>query len=405
MKPLHQQMIEKEGALEFRTPASPTVKLGAVGDLAFHGFLLEKISPRSTGYVFEKVAGMLQAVDVAVGNLESVLVRHPFSPLSSKANLVSGLGALEDLREAGFKVLTFANNHVADAGPEGLVECLDAISHSGLLTTGAGRTPEEARQPVRLSAGNINFVFFAYSYGCGQIARPNQPGCNESKLADIVQDVKEFSSPTDIKVVSLHMDAEFQSTPAPDRMDFCRRLAAQGVQIVLCHHPHVPQGVEFIDGSLIAYSLGNFVFPMTDYLLASSPDCGKSFFLEVEVDQTGPVGARIVPVYLDDTGRPDLPTESGNKELLAMVAERSSFLQDSQVVRRHYRDMTSRYTRSLARNLYWALGERDWRGIRLYLDSLRFSSTHRGWVRHFFRDHLPGRKSISKPKGTTGSLG
>jgi len=391
VKPLFQQLAERKGVADIRTPVSPTARLVAVGDLAFHGPLLEKVTGQTPGFIFEAVAADLQAADVAVGNLESVLIRHPYSPVSGKAFLVSGLGALDELKAAGFDVLTFANNHILDAGADGLTETLDGLAAAALPTTGAGRTPEEARRPVRLSAAGLDFAVYSYSYGCGQIVGPGKPGCNATDLKGIQADLREFGRPGDLQVVCLHMDAEFQATPAPDRMDFCRRLADAGVQMVLCHHPHVPQGMEVHNGSLIVYSLGNFVFPMMPYLMAASPDCDKSFLLEVEVDREGPVGIRVVPVVLDASGRPVPPQGEAHDQLLAMIAERSAQLADPALVRRNYLAMTTRYTRDLLRNIYWAVGERDWAKAKLFLGSLRVSNTHRRWVRHYFRDKLLGR--------------
>jgi len=391
MKPLHQQLIDQNGILEFRNSISATTRLAAVGDLSFHGSLLDQISSDSPGFVFTHVKDLLQAADVTIGNLESVLVHSPFSPVGNKAFLVSGLSALSELQDAGFDALTFANNHILDAGIDGLVECLDGLAEAGIPTTGAGQTPAQSRCPVRITTGDINFAFFAYSYGCGQIVGPDRPGCNESKLSNILNDVQTFSKLTDIKIVCLHMDAEFQPTPAPDRIDFCRKLAEAGVQIVLCHHPHVPQGLEVHNGTLIAYSLGNFVFPMIPYLTDSSPDCDKSFLLDIEVDRAGPVGARILPMTLDDFGRPKIPDADTHIKLLAMIAERSVLLDNPTELRRHYQEMTKRYTCHLMRHLYWALGERDWSKVRLFLNSLRTSATNRRWVRHYFKNKLTGR--------------
>ena len=391
MKPLFQQLSARDGVAEIRTPVSATARLAAVGDLAFHGPLLEKITGDTPGFIFAEIQAHLQAADVAVGNLESVLIRHPYSPVSGKAFLVSGLGALTELKAAGFDVLTFANNHILDAGPDGLAETLDGLAAAGLPTTGAGRTPDEARQPVRRSASGLDFAVYSYSYGCGQIVGPGKPGCNASDLKGILTDLKTYGRPGDLQVVCLHMDAEFQATPAPDRMAFCRRLADAGVQMVLCHHPHVPQGLEVHNGALIVYSLGNFVFPMMPYLMAASPDCDKSFLLEVEVDREGPVGVRVVPVVLDAAGRPVLPQGEARADLLTMIAERSALLADPDAIRGNYLAMTTRYTRDLLRNLYWAVGERDWAKAKLFLSSLRVSDTHRRWVRHYFRDKLLGR--------------
>ncbi len=391
MKIIHKQMMDNDGTIEVREKVSPTITLAAVGDLAFHGPVLEAITQDPKSFFPGPVQEIVRSADISIGNLESVLVDHPFSPVSGKAFLIAGFQALPVLQDAGFDILTFANNHVLDAGSDNLVHCLERLKTTKMATTGAGKTTADARIPVRSKIGEMELVVFAYSYGCGQIVGPQQPGCNEANLRTILQDLKNFSKPRDIKIVCLHMDAEFQETPAPDRMEFCRALADAGVQIILCHHPHVPQGLEMRDKSLIVYSLGNFVFPMMPYLLASSPDCDKSFLLEVEIDQEGPVGIRVVPVVLDEQGRPVPPEPEVRQELLAMISQRSEQLLNPVTVRTNYSQMTHRYSKDLLQHIYWAAGERDWQKIRLFLQSLRHSATHRRWLRHFFRNKLTGR--------------
>jgi len=98
-----------------------------------------------------------------------------------------------------------------------------------------------------------------------------------------------------------------------------------------------------------------------------------------------------VPVVLDAAGRPVLPQGEARADLLTMIAERSALLADPDAIRGNYLAMTTRYTRDLLRNLYWAVGERDWAKAKLFLSSLRVSDTHRRWVRHYFRDKLLGR--------------
>ena len=187
------------------------------------------------------------------------------------------------------------------------------------------------------------------------------------------------------------MDAEFQATPAPDRMEMCHSLAEAGVPIILCHHPHVPQGIEVHQGGLIVYSLGNYVFPVLPYMRSNSVDFAKSFHIVIEVDRKGPVSARIVPVTIDEDGRPLLAQGAARQEILEMVAERTRLLGERSEVTRRYREMVGVYTRQIFQNIYWAVGERDWDRIRTIFRGLAASPTKRGWILHFFRARLTGR--------------
>jgi len=391
MIPLDRQIMENDGTMIIADRTGPTVSLLAVGDLAFHKKAFEAMGRESPRYILEPVRDLIRAADVAVGNLESVLIEAPYSPLSSKACLISGLKALEGLEDAGFNVLTFANNHVLDAGPEGLVECLEGLESAGFHTTGSGRNAAEARIPVTYEVGDFRFRFHAFSYGQGQIAGPGKAGCNESRLRGILRDLREFKQENDIPVVCLHMDAEFQATPAPDRMEMCHKLAEAGVPIILCHHPHVPQGIEVFKGSLIVYSLGNYVFPISANMRKNSTECHLSFHIEIHVDLHGPVKATLVPVTIDNDGRPIPATGSERKELLQLIAHRSRLLTDSNDIARRYHQMVRNYTRQMGKNIYWCIGERNWGLINTILNAWAKTPTKRTWMRHYFQRLLFGR--------------
>lgn len=387
MIPLQEQLLQRDGMVTLREPDGKTVRIAAAGDMAFHGDALIAMREREPGYFFAPIRDALSGVDLAIGNLESVHVEHPFSPLTGRACLVAARDALAEIAAAGFDVMTFANNHIGDAGPDGVADCLEGLREAGLQTTGAGLDRERARVPATCDVGGQRWRVFAYSYGCGQIAGPGRPGCNEAAPGRILEDLRRFAEPEDLLVVTLHMDAEFQATPAPDRIALCRRLAEAGAHLVLCHHPHVPQGIEVHAGSLIVYSLGNFVFPMSEYMRRHSGDCATSFLLTIDVDHHGPVALGVDPVVLEPCGRPVPATGDERTAILSMIAERSRLLGEPEEVLRRYRSMTRAYTTDVFKNIYWAFGERDWSRLGILARSLRVSSTHRKWIRH----HLFGR--------------
>lgn len=385
---IHHQLTSGSGELEFREAEGPTVSVAAFGDLAFHGPVLEDYQGKPSRSVFSHVRDDLSDTDMVTGNLESVLVRHPYSPLGGKACLVSGLEALADLESAGFNVLTLANNHILDAGPDGLAECLEGIADSKMMATGAGMDAESARLPASFSSGSFKFKVFAYCYGAGQIAAKNNAGCNEALLKLILKDLSSFCTNGDIPIVCLHMDAEFQPTPAPDRIEMCRRLAESGVPLVLCHHPHVVQGMEIHQGGLIAYSLGNYVFPILPYMKNNSAECHLTFHLKIVMDKNGPVSAQVKPAVIDKRGCPGRPSESEFEQILALVADRSRILDSPDEVESNYYQMIEKYSLATMKNIYWALGEGDWKRIRMNLASLKISRTKRNWILHYLKRRL-----------------
>ena len=391
MRPLDSQIMTQDGSIEIRKPTGPSVKLAFFGDLAFHGAVLESLVQESPDAVFDGFRNHTLQADLVIGNLESVLVRHPYSPLGGKACLISDLRALAGLEAAGFHVLTLANNHIMDAGPDGLRECLEGIAASPIAVTGAGLDAEQARRPASRRVGPMTFKIFSYSYGAGQITGRSRAGCNEAVLGGIRKDVAEFCEEGDFAVVCLHMDAEFQPTPAPDRVAMCRKLAEDGVPLVICHHPHVLQGIEIHQGSLIAYSLGNYIFSIQPYMRQNSDETHLTCHLEIEVDVGGPVSARIEPAEIDNRGAPSPAEGKTRRDILSMVAERSRLLSDPSALNERYLRMAKEFTSATFKNIYWAIGERDLGRLKLLTRSLIISRTKRNWIRHYLLHRLFGR--------------
>lgn len=371
------------GRLRIRASRGETVKLIAMGDLDFHDPIAGALREKNPSYLFDKVVKSLATADLRLANLETVVVRQPRDLLKGRACLVAPLDALDALHSANIDVVTFANNHVLDMGAQGMLECLEHLRAASIEVAGAGPNLSAARRPAMVERKGIQFIIFGYSYGCGQIAGKTTPGCAEAKLDSIIKDLAKWETSNGVKIVCLHMDAEFQSAPSPDRIVMCRRLADAGVDIVLCHHPHVAQGIERWGRSLIAYSLGNYVTPVSGYMLAHSMECHLSFHLEVECDADGVAAAEIVPVVIDESGRPNLADREERSVILDLIADRSNLLADNDRLRELYQRMVAKWSVGVAELFYWSLGKRDWFTCRRLLEDLWQTPTKRRWLVDF----------------------
>jgi poly-gamma-glutamate synthesis protein (capsule biosynthesis protein) len=270
-----------------------------------------------------------------------------------------------------------------------LLESLAHLEGAGLPFTGAGPDGRSARRPVVLERRGLTLRFWSYSYAAGQTAGTGRPGCAEARLRDILADVRPPAGRGTIDIVSLHMDAEFQPAPAPSRIALCRKLAEAGVPIVLCHHPHVCQGVERWGDAVIAYSLGNYVFEITDYMRAGAPDCHLSFHLHVDLDARGVLGVEAVPVVIDGDGLPELARGAEREAILNLLAERSRLLQDPERLEAVYREMIAHWSRGFFSNVAGAVKQRSWGRLKLVLSSLGRTPTKRRWLVDYLRTRLP----------------
>lgn len=244
------------------TPAPPaTVTVGWSGDAVPAS--VDRGLPADPGRLLRAVTPLTRAPDVMIGNLEGTLTDVAASskcgPDSTDCVAFRSPPAYGRLfADAGYDVLSLANNHAHDHGPAGLAQTRQVVRAAGLLTTGG---PDEIA--VRTVRGiRVAVVGFA-PYGWA--APLNDP-------AAVTALVRRAAARADVVVVVFHGGAEgtaAQHVPAgretafgEDRGDlraFARTAVAAGADAVLGAGPHVVRGAEVVTGAPVAYSVGNLV--------------------------------------------------------------------------------------------------------------------------------------------------
>lgn len=212
-------------------------------------------------FPFLKIKDYLRQADLVFGNLEGPISQNGKNQGSiySFRFKPEAAGAL---RDAGFRGLSLANNHIWDWGEEAILDTLSNLDGAGIGAVGAGRNYEEANRPYFLDVKNLRVAFLAYTnlYPKGLAAKANFPGVSDFDLEKIKEKVREIKSQADLVVVSLHWGEEYKTNASDSQKKTARSLVDAGADVILGHHPHVPQEVEEYEGAWIFYSLGNFVF-------------------------------------------------------------------------------------------------------------------------------------------------
>ncbi len=233
-------------------------------------------------------------------------------------------------------IWSIGNNHTMDAGAEGIVSTKKIAADLGCMTFGAGLNEVEASEPVYLDeAGGIGMFGVSYMAECIP-ATATEPGIFRwDDLEYIEKRIKEIKSRCRWCIVVSHGGEEFTSLPSPYTRDRYLKFLELGADVVVGHHPHVPENYELFDnGKAIFYSLGNFIFDTNYQRVHLYTDLGvllKLTFTEekMEFDAMGIQivrgDERIVAAPLPDVFT-NIPAEE--YELLAPLSAKAFVIED-----------------------------------------------------------------------------
>lgn len=241
-----------------------TVTIIGVGDIMMGtNYPEDKLPPDDGAFLLRSVAPVLRNADVTFGNLEGTLLNEGGTPKTCKDPKVcyafrTPTRYVRNLLDAGFDMMSVANNHAGDMGDEGRDSTIQTLTNAGILCAG--------QLPMKTSI----FVKDSIRYGLVAFA-PNTNCVPINDLQGAQEIVHQLDSLVDIVIVSFHGGAEgtkFQHVPrtheifyGEDRGDvytFAHTMVDAGADVVFGHGPHVTRGTELYHDRFIAYSLGNF---------------------------------------------------------------------------------------------------------------------------------------------------
>ena len=284
--------------------AEPVVKevtMAVVGDIMVHDYQYEEAYDPATGtydfmHNFQDVKRYFEGYDFVIGNLE-LTFGGPDKEYASFPCFNTPDSFLDAVKDAGFNLLTTANNHSMDTGEAGLkrtISQLDAydIDHVGTYAS------QEARDTIYTKEVNgINFAFVSATYGTNGIPVPEDYLVNHMDDT-LMADITKAQELADVVVVLPHMGNEYETVPNDIFVEWADSMFAAGADIVLASHPHVLQRMEYrqvdhgdgVHDGFIIYSLGNFISSQT------TPPRNASIVLHLTVEQVADNPAEVKEV-------------------------------------------------------------------------------------------------------------
>jgi poly-gamma-glutamate synthesis protein (capsule biosynthesis protein) len=245
------------------------IELVATGDIMLARTVEERMNQYGSLYPFQAVYHLLQAADIAVGNLET-----PFTvsgqPADKRFIFRAHPEHISALQAVGFDVLSLANNHILDFPPDSMDDTLATLADLGIATVGVGRGEAAAHRPAVLEVKGIKVAFLAFAAPRWRNS-PEVPTATDSEANAAVawaepepvrRAVAQARQEADLVIVLLHMGTEYEAQANQEQRAVAHAAVEAGASLVIGHHPHVLQDVEIYQGVPIVYSLGNFVFDM-----------------------------------------------------------------------------------------------------------------------------------------------
>lgn len=209
--------------------------------------------------IFQYIKPIVSKYDLAFYNQESILGGSEIG-LSTYPRFNSPYEVGDAFIDMGFNIVSLANNHTLDRGDEAIRNSRNYWNNKNVLVNGSATSYEERNDFRIMEKNNITYTMLAYTdYTNGLSTRGNDYLVNQVNFDVMKRDIEMVRNKVDVLMVSVHFGEEYNLNVTKRQLEVAKFLADNGVDIVIGHHPHVVGKMDYIDDTLVIYSLGNFV--------------------------------------------------------------------------------------------------------------------------------------------------
>ncbi len=265
------EFVEQSTEETTTEPVEISVNFISVGDNLIHDGIYEQAHKRAggNGYDFalcyQNIAATVSAFDVATINQETIIASS-YQP-SGYPMFNSPREVGDEIVKAGFDVIAMANNHMLDKTSKGLAEAIDYWDSQPVVRTGAYKNAEDLNRVEFIEKNGMKIGLVGVTQYTNGLSLPQNSELKIIYSADedvIKSKIENAKKECDMVLVNVHWGNEYQTSPTQDQRNLAQKMSDWGADVIIGHHPHVIQPVEFItraDGTrtLVAYSLGNFI--------------------------------------------------------------------------------------------------------------------------------------------------
>ena len=258
-----------------RSPLDPAwtgdhraVTLGFGGDVHFEGPVGQRLVTNASTALGTTIPELFSGTQVSMANLETVVTDGTCPEPQNKQYIFDApASAVTALKSAQISLMTEANDHGMDCGPQGLSQNLTIASQTGYPIIGIGNNAAQAFTPYRITVNGQRIVIVTATQvlpdnlGSSWTATSSQPGVASAiDPTELVREVQQVRSNADTVIVFVHWGTETQACPDPQQEPLARQLVRAGADIVVGSNAHVLLGAGYLGQAYVDYGLGNFAF-------------------------------------------------------------------------------------------------------------------------------------------------
>lgn len=297
------------------------IEIIALGDIMLSRHVGTKIrESRDNASPFRKLSSLLSSADITFANLESPFFDQ--GPLIKEGMVFKAEPeTIEGLKLAGIDIVSLANNHFGNQGRKGMAYTFSHLKNNGISYFGAGNNYSEAHTPAVIESKGKKFAFLSYNEISPESYKASEDTAglswiseNEEDLGAMAEDIKKAKEKNNMVVVSFHWGTEYTPNPSRKQKDIAKRAIDAGADIILAQHPHVVQGIQFIDNKFVAYSLGNFVFDQM-----WSEETREGLVIKVYFKGDKVLSVDFIPIKIENFNQPHLASKEESKKILDRV--------------------------------------------------------------------------------------
>ena len=272
---LMQDKAHQKLDISFPEPYPPDVRLSfaACGDnIMYNGNIRDAKkcaagSDRAYDFspIYENIKPVIEAADIAFINQETPLAGEEYG-YGGHPRFNSPRDLAYDIIDAGFDVVNLATNHMLDAGSAGLLDTIEFWNTLPVTTIGGYLNQDDFDNIRIIEKDDIKIAFLSFTYSTnGLVLKKGYDIVIPYEDEEVIKaQVTKANELADLVSVSMHWGSEYKFKQNQNQKNLATMMASLGVDVVIGHHPHVLQPIEWIESQngdghrmLCAYSLGN----------------------------------------------------------------------------------------------------------------------------------------------------